>query len=191
MPLYTEFLSDLHEKFQVASVYGTNVEYQIWCFCCKLFLSYADNRHTDTNTRIHTDHLLKMWFSYSGDLKTCNSINIFISKIWPQNSTFFTITWVRGSNSLFLMHQFYQFPKIWIKERFLGFISKYFLIYCNDKLQFAFTGIRLQPAPLQRVKICQQQNRIWIAFVTCLQDRTKKYGYINDYFWKNVHSLLF
>ena len=28
VPLYTEFLSDLHEKFQVASVYDINVEYQ-------------------------------------------------------------------------------------------------------------------------------------------------------------------
>ena len=29
VPLYTEFLSDLYEKFQVASVYDTNVKYQI------------------------------------------------------------------------------------------------------------------------------------------------------------------
>ena len=29
VPLYAEFLSDLYEKFQVASVYDTNVEYQI------------------------------------------------------------------------------------------------------------------------------------------------------------------
>ena len=27
--LYTEFLSDLYKKFQVASVHDTNVEYQI------------------------------------------------------------------------------------------------------------------------------------------------------------------
>ena len=29
VPLYTEFLSDLHKKFQVASVHDTNVECQI------------------------------------------------------------------------------------------------------------------------------------------------------------------
>ena len=29
VPLYTEFLSDLYKKFQVASVHDTNVEYQI------------------------------------------------------------------------------------------------------------------------------------------------------------------
>ena len=52
--LYTKFLSDLYEKIQVASVYDTNVEYQILCFCCNLFLSYADNRHTDTQTHGHT-----------------------------------------------------------------------------------------------------------------------------------------
>ena len=52
--LYTEFLSDLHEKFQVASVYDTNVEYQIWCFCCNLFPSYADKRHTDTICKMKT-----------------------------------------------------------------------------------------------------------------------------------------
>ena len=80
--LYTEFLSDLYIKFQVASIHDTNVEYQIWCFCCILFLSYANNRHTETrtethiHTHIHIDHLLKMCFSYSGDLKTCNSIKI-------------------------------------------------------------------------------------------------------------------
>ena len=28
-PLYTEFLSDFHEKFQVTSTYDTSVEYQI------------------------------------------------------------------------------------------------------------------------------------------------------------------
>ena len=28
-PLYTEFLSDRYEKFQVASVHDTNVEYEI------------------------------------------------------------------------------------------------------------------------------------------------------------------
>ena len=31
-PLYVEYLSDLHKKFQVASSYGTNVEYQMLSF---------------------------------------------------------------------------------------------------------------------------------------------------------------
>ena len=31
--LYPEFLSDHYRKFQVATVYDTNVEYQIFCFC--------------------------------------------------------------------------------------------------------------------------------------------------------------
>ena len=46
VPLNTEFLSDLYKRFQLASVYDANVEYQIWCLCCNLFLSYADHRHT-------------------------------------------------------------------------------------------------------------------------------------------------
>ena len=46
---HTEFLTDLHKNFQIASVHEINVEYQICCFCCNLFLSYADNRHTDTH----------------------------------------------------------------------------------------------------------------------------------------------
>ena len=48
-----EFFSDLYEKFQVATTYDTNVEYQISCFYCNLFLNYADNRHTDLHTDTH------------------------------------------------------------------------------------------------------------------------------------------
>ena len=44
VPLYTEFLTDLYKKFQVASVHDTNVDYQIWRYCCNLFLSYADKK---------------------------------------------------------------------------------------------------------------------------------------------------
>ena len=29
VPLYTEFFSDLHEKFQISSVYDTDVEHEI------------------------------------------------------------------------------------------------------------------------------------------------------------------
>ena len=81
-------------KFQVASIYDTNVECQIWCFCYNLFLSYTDNRHT------HTDQRLKMWFSDSEGLVTCKSIKIFLSKIRAKNNAFSTITWVRESNKL-------------------------------------------------------------------------------------------
>ena len=41
------------------------------------FFNYADNRHTQTN-------LLKMLFSDSWNHKTCKSIKIAFSKIWPQ-----------------------------------------------------------------------------------------------------------
>ena len=64
VPLYTEFLSDLSEKFQVASVYNTNVEFQIWCFCCNLFLSYADNRLPDTHTHTHRPFAKNVIFGF-------------------------------------------------------------------------------------------------------------------------------
>ena len=65
VPLYTNFLSDHHEKFQVASTYNANVKCQIWSFCCRLFLSYADNRHAHTHTHTQTNQLLKMWFFWN------------------------------------------------------------------------------------------------------------------------------
>ena len=91
--LHTEFLSHLYKMFQVASVYDTNVEYQIWVFCCNLFLSYAINRHT----HIHTDQTLKMQFLYSEDLIMCKSMKTYNSKIWLKNNTFSTIPSVRES----------------------------------------------------------------------------------------------
>ena len=57
VPLYTEFLSNLYKNFQIASIYDTNVEYQILYFCYD-FLSYAENRyidiHIDPHTHTHT-----------------------------------------------------------------------------------------------------------------------------------------
>ena len=50
VPLYIEFLSDLHEKFQVASIYDTNIECKIWNFCCNLFLRCAEIRRTHKPT---------------------------------------------------------------------------------------------------------------------------------------------
>ena len=90
MPRYTEFLSNLYEKFQETSVYDTNVEYQNWCFCCYLFLSYAD----DTHTYIYTEQTLKMWFSELGVLIMCK---ISTSKICLKKNIFSTIIWVRES----------------------------------------------------------------------------------------------
>ncbi len=48
--LYTDYESDLYKKFQVASPYHVHSEYQVWSSYYYLFLSYADNRHTDTQT---------------------------------------------------------------------------------------------------------------------------------------------
>ena len=89
VPFYTEFLSDLSAKFQVASTHDINVEYQIWSFAVICFWAVLIT-DTHRHTHIHTDQTLKMWFSDSGDLKTCKSIKISISKIWPKNNTFST-----------------------------------------------------------------------------------------------------
>ena len=62
--LHSEFLSDLPEKFQESFTYDTNVGRQIWSFCCNLFLSYADNRHTDTHT--HRPNVKNMIFGFRG-----------------------------------------------------------------------------------------------------------------------------
>ena len=71
--MYTDDSSDLHKKFQDECTYDKNVEYQILNFCYNLFLSYTDNRHTEQP--------LKMCLLDSGDLKTCKTIKIPISKI--------------------------------------------------------------------------------------------------------------
>ena len=66
VPLYIELLFDLYEKFQILSVYDTNVEYQILCFCYNLFLGYADNRHTDTHTQTHRPFAKNVIFGFRG-----------------------------------------------------------------------------------------------------------------------------
>ena len=105
VPLYTNYFSDLHKQFRVASIYNTNVEYQIWGFCCTLFLSYTDNRRT--NTHINTCQTLKMGFSDSRDIIKCKSIKTSISKICFKNNTLSIITWLRESNklSMFIMQR--------------------------------------------------------------------------------------
>ena len=49
VPLYTDYLSDLHRKFQIASSYDTDLKYQICTFCHCLFFSYVDNTHSHLN----------------------------------------------------------------------------------------------------------------------------------------------
>ena len=73
-------------------MYDTNVEYQIWCFCCNLFLSYADNRQNAKNVILGTRNLI-----------TCKILKISISKILPQNNTFSIITWIRESTNRFIL----------------------------------------------------------------------------------------
>ena len=74
MSLYTDYLFDLHTKFQVAFTYDTNVDCQVWSFYYHLFLSYADIRHTQTKC-------LKIWFSDSGhpgNVKILQNLKKFI-----------------------------------------------------------------------------------------------------------------
>ena len=78
----------LHKNFQVTSTYDTNIEYQIWNLCNNLLSVMLI---TDSQTHMHTEQSFKMGFLVSGGLKTCKSIKILISKIWPQNYTFSTI----------------------------------------------------------------------------------------------------
>ena len=54
------------------------------CFWVVLITDIHIYRHTHR----HTDQTLKMWFSASGDLKTCKSIKISTSKIWPKKKYF-------------------------------------------------------------------------------------------------------
>ena len=44
-------MSDLPKKFQVASVYDKNAEYQNWSSCYNLFLSYVDNKLLSTGKK--------------------------------------------------------------------------------------------------------------------------------------------
>ena len=51
-------MSNIHEKFHVASKCKKNLKYQIESFCYNLFLSYADNRCTDKQIHIHIPRLI-------------------------------------------------------------------------------------------------------------------------------------
>ena len=91
--MYTEFLSDLYKKFQVASAHDTNVNTKfdvsaVICFWVMLI--------TDTQTHTQTKRQ-KCDFRIQGVFKTCKSNKISISKIWPKNSTFSTYR-LRESN---------------------------------------------------------------------------------------------
>ena len=56
-PCTQRFCPIIIKKFQVTSTYDTNVECQVWSFSWNLFLSYANNRHTDTHTQNHDGHI--------------------------------------------------------------------------------------------------------------------------------------
>ena len=55
VPLYTEFLSDLYKKFQVASRYGTDTKFDVFAIICILVMLITENTHTRTNTRTNLD----------------------------------------------------------------------------------------------------------------------------------------
>ena len=87
--LCTDYLSDLHTKFQISYTYDANIQYQIWRICYNLFLRYADLitlslflslSHTDRERETKCKKKKKD-FSDSGDLKKCKSIKISISII--------------------------------------------------------------------------------------------------------------
>ena len=48
VPLSKDYLSNLQEKFQVASTYDTHVEYQTLSFSYNVFWSYVGDRQTQT-----------------------------------------------------------------------------------------------------------------------------------------------
>ena len=61
MLLYADYLVDFHKKFQITSTVYTHVEYPVWSFCNNLFLSYADKRHSHTQTNAKN-----IMFGFSG-----------------------------------------------------------------------------------------------------------------------------
>ena len=77
--LYTKFLSDLYEKIQVAFLYDTNVEYQVSCYCCNLFLSYADKSLTHTHT--HSLAAKNVIFGFREPLKRVKLAKFLFGKI--------------------------------------------------------------------------------------------------------------
>ena len=65
---------------QASSIYDTHVGYRTDIICCNSFLSYDDDRHTDTYA--HTDQLLEMGFSDSGVREIWKCINFATLKVW-------------------------------------------------------------------------------------------------------------
>ena len=52
--LHTGYSHDLQKKFQIASTYNANVEYQMWIFCYFFLLArYSD--YADTHTQRERD----------------------------------------------------------------------------------------------------------------------------------------
>ena len=94
IPLYVDYLSDFHKKFQIIAVaYDIKVECQIWNFCCNLFLNYTDN-----NT--HSDQLLKMWFlGFKGPQNVSFHQNCHFKNLF-QKQYFLYCTQIRKSNEV-------------------------------------------------------------------------------------------
>ena len=69
----------------MALKYDRHEKFQIWSLCYNLILSYAHNRHR------HTDQTLEMWFSDSGELKTCKVNQNLNVEILTSKSISFTI----------------------------------------------------------------------------------------------------
>ena len=98
MPLYTEFLFNLHKKFQVASKYNIIVEYQIWSFFFEFFFIYTDNTHSEREQQ------LKILYSDSGIPEGVNSSkNLDFENLTPKQYSLYL--WVRESNKLQLMNK--------------------------------------------------------------------------------------
>ena len=53
VPLYTDYMSDLHKKLKVLFTCGKNVEYEILSGCCILFLCYSNTSHADSHRHTH------------------------------------------------------------------------------------------------------------------------------------------
>ena len=70
---YKRKIQNLMFLLYVDNVEYYNVEYQIWRFCCNLFLSYADKRHADIHTHRHT----------GTQIHRPNAKNVFSKRVSP------------------------------------------------------------------------------------------------------------
>ena len=120
--MYAELLFYIYRKFQVAPMHDTNIEFCVSTLTCFLVLVIKGTQ-TQAQSHIHTEQTLKMWFSDLGDIITCKSTKISISKIWTKAYIFPTITWVRESNK-------------WMWQLFCIFNAKRILITNSSQLWY-------------------------------------------------------